>query len=222
MEIVVDTFLVECYTARMQMTPLKDRAILRGFAWRRRWLRTRLLDFPDAFRHTERLLICLPVDQEEARRAVRVVPELITCFQASATTVAGLPASAALCESITSPVRVDTISGDDRRWSGLPSSALVDRITGDGLNAAVDLNPDLDVMTAALCLQSGAPLRMCFQGRSRDLFFNVQIAVSSEAQSDDANHTSAGSDASQTTPYTRLLNTIRGMMGKSAEGELTR
>jgi len=204
----------------MQVIPLKDRVILKGFAWRRR--RKRLLGFPDAFRHTEHLLICLPVDQEEARRAVAVVPDLINCFEASAATVAGLPASAAVCESLTLPGRVDTINRDDRRWCGLPRAALVDRITGDGLNAAVDLNPDLDVMTAALCLQSGAPLRICFQGRRRDLFFNVQIAVSSQAQSDAADHASAGSNTSPVTPYTRFLNTIRGMMGKSPVEELTR
>ena len=207
----------------MQMIPLKERAILRGYTWWRRWQRTHMLGFSDAFQHTERLLICLPVDQEEARRAVMVVPDLIACFHASAVTVAGLPASTAVCETLTPPVRVVTIGPEDRRWSGLPSTDLVARITGDGLNAAIDLNPNLDILTAALCLQSGAPLRMCFQGGQRDLFFNVQIAISFETPADKSDHTSEStrSETPQTTPYTRFLNTIRGMMGKSAEEELT-
>lgn len=226
----------------MPIYSLKERTILRGYTWWRRVRRPQVLGFPEALRHIGRLLICLPSEPDDAQQAVTVIPDLVTCLQAKTLTVAGSAASTGVCDSLSVPVQVITIGADDHKWIGLPTADLVTRVTGDGLDVAIDLNPHLDVLTGALCLQTGATLRMCFLGPHRELFFNVQIAVSINEPSPPADTMDAASktqdigDAqraedetsvtshqahditSSATPYIRFVHTVKGMMGKAENG----
>ena len=171
-----------------------------------------MVGFPEALQETDRLLICLPADSEQARNAALVIPQLMDCLKARSITIACTTESKEFCSDFAAPVRVVEIRADDRRWSGLPSTALVEQIRSDGPNVAIDLNPRLNVLCAILCLQSGAELRLSFQGDERATFFNVQIAVPPESPDLPSEPMTA-----KLTPYERFLNTVRGMMGQSSD-----
>jgi len=204
----------------MSTTSLKELAILKSYIMWQRVRRPRLLGFFDILHQTERVLICLPIDHKEAKQAVKVVPDLIACLQAKTVTLLCSAESKNVCESLPKTIRVISVGNADRKWTGLPTGSLVNRVTGDGLNVAIDLNPNLNILTGSLCLQSGAQLRMCFRETYQDLFFNVQIAVhfdqspSSAEGKDTKPQNQNPSASSSTTPYTRFLQTVKGMFGK--------
>lgn len=182
---------------------LKERIILWIYAWWRHRHHTHVLDVGQAFRRAERLLICLPADASDAAAAMTVIPSLIMCLQSRIVTLVIREESRALCERLEPSVRVITIGPDDRRWSGFPATKLVKRVKLDGVDAAIDFSPRLDMLTASLCVRTGAPLRIGLHDPYSELFFNVQLAVPSQDLSD-------GSDQPL---YPRLLRMIEGLMG---------
>ncbi|MBT5872053.1 MAG: hypothetical protein HOH43_01430 [Candidatus Latescibacteria bacterium] len=201
----------------MFMISFRERVVLRGYHWWRRWRRREMVGFPEALQETDRLFICLPADHDQAKNAALIIPQLIDCLKARSITIACTTDSMDFCSEFGSTVRVVDIRADNRRWSGLANSALVEKIRSEGPNVAIDLNPRLDVMCAVLCLQSGAELRLSFQGNERATFFNVQIAVPPESQD-----LSSEPIAAKLTPYERFLNTVRGMMGQSSDTDPTK
>lgn len=190
----------------MSIYPFKDRVILQAYAWRQRLIRPHMLEFLDALRHPGGALICLPNEPDEVRQALTVVPDLITCLQAKWVTMVCSAPSAETCAALSTAVRVVPVGENDRKWTGLPTTELVSRVKGDGLRTAIDLHPRLDLLTAGLCRQTGARLRMCFQGPYSALFFNIQIAVAFE-----------DAPAIPTNPYIRFLHTLKGIFGEKAE-----
>lgn len=191
----------------MQNPPLTERLMLRAYAW---WLRRRrpyVLDITQAIRRVERLLVCLPPDVPETDAALAVVPRIVACLDARAITIIAREEAQAACEQLSLPVRVVTLRPEDRRWSGLPAPGLVDRVKADGvIDAAIDLTPRLNLLTAALCVQTGALMRIGVRDHRSDAFFNLQLAVPPDDPASLADRPF----------YPRLLRTIEGLVGKSA------
>lgn len=61
-------------------------------------------------------------------------------------------------------------------WLGLPSKGLRKRMAEAEADLALDLSPGFNPVSSALCLASGARLRVGFAGPVADLAFNFQIA----------------------------------------------
>ena len=206
----------------MDRLSTKERYVLRRYTWWR-WFRPMpVIGFPDALSSIERFLICLPADPEEARLAADVIPELITCLQAKSTIVLGEASATTACDLSEEGFQVITISDTDRRWTGSPSSNLLDRVVGTGLTVAVDLSPQLDILTSVLCLQSKAPVRFCFSGLHRDLFFNIQILLNRQTSALDADNDPPPDQedlfipSPSDSPYVRLLRTVQRMTGHAS------
>lgn len=180
----------------------KERLVLRGYGW---WLRRRLsvLDVAPALRQVMRLLICLPAEASDADAALAVIPGLAACLRARMITIVAGEASTAACAALRLPVRVLTIGPEDGRWSGLPAARFVDRVKQEGVDAAIDLNPRLNLLTAALCVRTGARVRIGLQDRDSEPFFNIQLVVPPDDPS----------GLSHRPFFLRLLRTVEGLMG---------
>lgn len=204
----------------MESLTVKERWVLRLYAGRRRLRRLPVIGFSEALTRTGRLLICLPADPEEARRASEIIPDLITCLQAASTIVLGEPSAIAACAFTDEDIQIIAIEETDRRWTGAASSELVQRVAGSGLNVAVDLSPHMELLTSTVCMQSRAQMRFCFHGPYRDLFFNIQIVLNDRSPESEIDTPPPPEDmfssAPGDTPYVRLLHTVQRMTGHAS------
>ncbi len=170
-----------------------------------------------------RVLICLPSNPEEARKAGEIIPELVACLGAESVFVVGEPSSIACCDLADDRVSLMPLDQTARWWFGLPSARIVDRLSEARLDAAVDLNPSAELLSAVLCLSINAPVRLCLDDPRRGCAFNVrvQLAGGRPAQSrgtepgtpqdsEQSDSPLAGLAASPgDSPYTRLLRVIQ-------------
>ena len=204
----------------------KDRWIFSLYSW---WCRFRSAPFnlSEIRKRPVRLLVCLPSNPEEARKAVEIIPELVACLGAESAYVVGEPGSVAHCDLADELISVVPLDRTTRRWFGLPSTRIVDRLSEEGLNFAVDLNPCAELLPVVLCLRIKAPIRLCLHDPHRERFFNMRILLADgrsahsrdtgpdkpqySGQSDPPLAGAAASPAE--TPYTRLLRVIQSTAG---------
>ncbi len=178
-----------------------------GFSRRDRWIyslyarwcryRTAPFSLSEIRNRPVRLLVCLPSNPEEARKAVEIIPDLIACLEAESVSVVGEPGSVAYCDLTDERISVAPLDRGARWWFGLPSSGLVDRLSEEGFNLAVDLNPCAELLPAVLCLRTGAPIRLCLDDPQRRCVFNVQVLLAGkhDGGGKDADPSEAGKDA---------------------------
>lgn len=169
----------------------RDRWIYSLYA---RWCRYRAAPFSlsEIRKQPVRLLVCLPSNPEEARKAVEIIPDLIACLEAESVSVVGEPGSVAYCDLADERISVAPLDRGARWWFGLPFPGIVDRLSGEGFNLAVDLNPCAELLPAVLCLRTGAPIRLCLDDPERGCVFNVQVLLAGK-------HGSGGEDADPST-----------------------
>lgn len=169
----------------------RDRWIYSLYA---RWCRYRATPFSlsEIRKRPVRLLVCLPANPEEARKAVEIIPDLIACLEAESVSVVGEPSSVAYCDLADERISVAPLDRSARWWLGLPSPGIVDRLSEEGFNLAVDLNPCAELLPAVLCLRTGAPIRLCLDDPERGCVFNVQVLLAGE-------HGAVGEDADPST-----------------------
>ena len=200
----------------------KDRWIFSLYSW---WCRFRGAPFnlSEIRSRPVRLLVCLPSNTEEARKAVEIIPELVACLGAESAFVVGEPGSVACCDLAEGLISVVPLDRTTRRWYGLPSTRIVDRLSEEGLNFAVDLNPCAELLPAVLCLRIKAPVRLCLHDPRRERFFNMRILLSDghsahnrdtgpgiPPDSGQSDPPLAGAAASPVdSPYKRLLRVIQ-------------
>jgi len=147
-----------------------------GQLWSRYDLRgrdLRTVDVRTALRDGGSALVCLPGDPAQHASALEVCDRLFTWFAPitpvwlrAKEQVAPLPESAA--------GRVIEFS-DAVNWVGLPHRRVVRHVQALAPQVAVDLNPEFSLATAALCVESGATLRIGF-GASESGHFNLVYA----------------------------------------------
>lgn len=170
-----------------------------GFSLRDRWIysiytwfsRSRVVPFDlSGMRNRPvRLLICLPSNPEEARKAVEIIPELAACLEAESVTVAGEPRSVVYCDLKDERVSVEPLDSGARWLFGLPSFRIIDRLSEERFSMAVDLNPWAELLPAVLCLSTGAPIRLCLDDPQRRQVFNLRIQLA-----DDPGDSETGAD----------------------------
>lgn len=170
-----------------------------------------------------RVLICLPSNPEEARKAGEIIPDLVAAFGAESAFVVGEPSSIACCDLADDRVNLVPLDQTARWWFGLPSARIVDRLSEARLDVAVDLNPSAQLLTAVLCLSVNAPIRLCLDDPRRGCAFNVQVLLAGgrpeqshdtgpgiPPDSEQSDPPPAGLAASPgDSPYTRLLRVIQ-------------
>lgn len=127
-------------------------------------------------RGARNVLITLPVGYNESTLAGNAMQDFrsrmnyqhLTVVHSStwATPLAGFPR----CEV----VRIDPV--DINRFS-LPRRALLQRIFQREFDVAVDLNLDFVLHTAYICKASRAKIRVGFARPGSDMFFNVQVNI---------------------------------------------
>lgn len=213
---------------------LKDRWIYSLYAWRSRF-RSAPFSLSDALSRPVRLLVCLPPDPEEARKAAEIIPDLIASLGAEAVFVVGEPWSVACCDPAEDRVTVVPLDRTARRWFGLPSARIVDQLSEAGLNWAVDLNPWAELLPAVLCLSVKAPVRLCLDDPHRERFFNVRILLAEGRSAqrrdtrpgiapdpDPSDPPLAGAAASTgDSPYARLLRVIQAAAPPPADPRIS-
>ncbi len=200
----------------------KDRCIYSVYTLWRRFRRTPF-DLAEIRKRPGRLLICLPSNPEEARKAAEIIPDFIASLGAEAVFVVGEPWSVACCSLADDRISLLPLDRTTRRWFGLPSATIVDQLSEARLNFAVDLNPRAELLPMLLCLSIKVPVRVCLDDPRRGCVFNVQVLLADghSVQSHDAEPgippDSEQSDPSLTgtvaspgeSPYTRLLRVIQ-------------
>ncbi len=154
----------------------KERWIYSLYSW---WGRFGSSPFSlsDILKRPGRLLICLPSDPEETRKAVDIIPDLIYCLGAEAVFVVGEPRSLECCDLSDDLISTVPLDQTTRRWTGLPSYEIVDRLASEELNIAIDLNTRAALLPAMLCLWVNAPIRLCLRDPYRDRLFNLQVVL---------------------------------------------
>ncbi len=201
---------------------LKDRWIYSIYTLWSRFRRTPF-DLSEIRKRPSRLLICLPSNPEEAREAAGIIPDLIGSLGAEAVFVVGEPWSVACCNLADDRISLVPLDRTTRWWFGLPSAAIVDRLSEAGLNVAVDLNPSAELLPAVLCLRIKVAVRLCLDDPERGCAFNVQVLLAdgrsgrsrgtgpgSPPDSEQSDPTLAGTGASSgDSLYTRLLRVIQ-------------
>lgn len=194
----------------------RDRWIYGLYAW---WGRSRNAPFnlSEIRRRPVRLLICLPSNPEEARKAAEIIPELVACLGAEAVFVVGEPRSVQYCDPADERISVVPLDRDARGWFGLPSFGIVDRLSEAGLNLAVDLNPCAELLPAVLCLSIGARIRLCLDDPQRGRVFNVRVLLS-----DDHDEGGNGADRRVVPDATRSEPTLNGTGASSGDSPYSR
>lgn len=189
----------------------------------------------DALNRRGRLLVCLPSETEEARKAVGIIPGLITCLRAEVVFVVGNPRSLDCCDLKDDRVRKVPLDQNTRLWSGLPSTEIVDQLAVEGLNFAADLNPCAELWSSVLCLRTNAPIRLCLDDPLRKRFFNIHILLADEHSQQDRNidkevqfdfkHSDtrfiSKSISSRTSLYARMLRVIQYAVDPHSVSRLT-
>lgn len=205
---------------------IKDRWIYSLYARRGRSGKTPFR-LSEVLKRPGRLLVCLPSDPEEARKAVDIIPDLTTCLGAEIVYVAGEPDSLACCDLADDQYKTVVLDPAARRWSGLPPSEIVKRLSKEGLSLAVDLNPRAELMSAVLCQKIDAPacLSMDDPRRGRSFSIRVRLADEQEASEDAADpdnppgpkqparRPTASASSVDDSPYMRMLRVIRDISG---------
>ena len=212
----------------------KERWIYSLYSW---WGRfgTSPFSLSDILKRPSRLLICLPSDPEETRKAVDIIPDLITCLGAEVVFVVGEPRSLECCDLADDLICKVPLDQATRRWTGLPSAEIVDRLASEDLDFAVDLNPRAELLPSVLCLRVNAPIRLCLDDPHRKRFFNIHILLVNEhTMQDSGTDRGIPPDSSQPDPsfsgtaaspgtslYVRMLRVIQHSAGVPADPRIS-
>ena len=196
---------------------LRDRCIYGLHAWWGRYRNT-AFNLSDVRNRPVRLLICLPSSLEEARKAARIIPELVACLDAEVVFVVGEPRSVEFCDPSDARITVVPLDRSARWWFGLPSFEIVDRLSEAGLNLAVDLNPWAELLPAVLCQRIGARIRLCLDDPQRGRVFNVRVLLA-DKQDQGGNGAEPGTirdpagaaESSGDSPYARMLRVVQAV-----------
>ena len=181
----------------------------------------------EALKRPGRLLVCLPSEPEEARKAVDIIPDLATCLGAETVYVAGEPGSLACCDLADDQYKTVVLDQSTRRWSGLPSTEIVTRLSNEGLSLALDLNPRAELLPAVLCLSVDASACLSLDDPHRGRRFSIRVRLADEKEAGaeaadperppDSKRTGPRREVSPSpvddSPYMRMLQVIQDVSG---------
>jgi len=167
-----------------------------GLAWVKFKLRQRKkippIYFGRSIRSLKKLLICLPENELEAEKAVKTLIDRLKPQFVIFVTKGG---DGKLSLGGRVPGRTVNLAGGNLNWILLPKGHLLQALSAEDVDLAVDFSYPFSLASAYLCARSGAPVTAGFYSPSASNFFNLE-------------YSSSGSDKPRSELYMGLAETL--------------
>jgi len=136
--------------------------------------RDRMMNFTGALTRSRRALVIFPESSPDGESILALFRYLVGKFSSEGIMVL-IRDDQLYSISSTPQLKTLTYSADDINTWFVPRRKLLQRITANTYDVALDLNIGLSLPSAFLCKASKAPLRVSFAKNSGDQFYNLQF-----------------------------------------------
>jgi hypothetical protein len=136
--------------------------------------RDRMMNFTDALSRSRRALVIFPESSLDGESVLTLFRYLIRKFSSEGIMVLIREDQLNSMESIP-PLKTLAYSAKDINTWFVPRNELLQSITTNTFDVALDLNINLSLPSAFLCKASKAPLRVSFAKHGGDQFYNFQF-----------------------------------------------
>ncbi len=140
------------------------------------FIRTRAINVCDQLVKSNKIIIYMPNRVEEFGAALKSLENLRSLQPEWEITVI---TKLEMVSFLDSKLKVDIIpySNEDLNFFGLPKSSLKGLIQNKAYDLFLDFKLKFDVLCVLLLMQSGAPLRACFNNKEKSDFYNFEIRI---------------------------------------------
>jgi ADP-heptose:LPS heptosyltransferase len=142
--------------------------------WHYRTSRDEMLTFTNAVSSARRVLLVMPLADVEALPAMRVVEMLKSQFKEENITVVMGDRGVEVVRMLPRSRFVHLLKPQVNAVY-LPHPGFINSLTERHYDLAIDLNLDLVLPSGYICKASGARIRIGFNNRQADIFYNFQI-----------------------------------------------
>jgi hypothetical protein len=136
--------------------------------------RDRMMNFTDALTRSRRALVIFPESSLDGESVLTLFRYLLRKFSSEGIMVL-IRDDQLFSMASTPPLKTLTYSANDINTWFVPKRSLLQKITTNTFDVALDLNIGLSLPSAFLCKASKAPLRVSFAKQSGDQFYNFQF-----------------------------------------------
>ncbi|MGD0589353.1 MAG: hypothetical protein ABSA44_00970 [Bacteroidota bacterium] len=136
--------------------------------------RDRMMNFTDALTRSRRALVIFPESSLDGESVLTLFRYLLRRFSSEGIMVL-IRDDQLFSIASTPPLKTLTYSANDINTWFVPRRKLLQRITTNTFDVALDLNIGLSLPSAFLCKASNAPLRVSFAKHGGDQFYNFQF-----------------------------------------------
>ena len=134
----------------------------------------RMMNFTGALTRSRRALVIFPESSPEGESVLTLFRYFIRKFSSEGIMVL-IRDDQLYSIASTPPLKTLTYSADDINTWFVPRRELLQRITANTYDVALDLDIGLSLPSAFLCKASQAPLRVSFVKNEADQFYNLQF-----------------------------------------------
>jgi len=136
--------------------------------------RDRMMNFTDILTRSRRALVIFPESSLDGESVLTLFRYLLRKFSSEGIMVL-IRNDQLFSMASTPPLKTLTYSANDINTWFVPRRKLLQRITTNTFDVALDLNIGLSLPSAFLCKASKAPLRVSFAKHGGDQFYNFQF-----------------------------------------------
>jgi len=133
-----------------------------------------MMNFTDALTRSRRALVIFPDSPLDGESVVTLFRYLLRKFSSEGMMLL-IRDDQLFSLASTPPLKTLTYSANDVNTWFVPRRKLLQRITTNTFDVALDLNIGLSLPSAFLCKASKAPLRISFSKQGGDQFYNFQF-----------------------------------------------
>jgi ADP-heptose:LPS heptosyltransferase len=141
--------------------------------YRYRKVTDKIIDFHQSFLSARKFLICLPSEPNELQHAGSFLSLLKEKFSDREITLITTNIGKSLFGN--EPYKFITISTEQIGFFFLPKKDFIQKIKNLDIDVAIDLNEQFNLLSACICRESKATLRVSFFKDRCEQFFNFQI-----------------------------------------------
>lgn len=140
------------------------------------FLKPRSINVCDQLAQSNKIIIYMPNRVEEFGAALKSLENLRKLQPEWKITVI---TKLEMVSFLDSKLKIDIIpySNEDLNFFGLPKSSLKGLIQNKTYDLFLDFKLKFDVLCVLLLMQSGAPLRACFNNKEKSPFYNFEIRI---------------------------------------------
>jgi len=132
------------------------------------------MNFTDALTRSRRALVIFPESALDGESASTFLRYLLRKFSSEGLMVM-IRDDQLFAMASAPPLKTITYSMHDINNWFVPRSELLKRMENSSFDVALDLNVNLSLTSAFLCKASNAPLRISFEKKDGDQFYNFQV-----------------------------------------------